>query len=124
MYYRNFSGVIRTMLFHLTLLLASALNLFIYLVDDFSSLMLLVVTVTLGSSVLLWRSIYQWLQPTLTEFDGVLYYSNGLFRKRLGNSASLSIEPSFLGPLFAVLKGEDSSITVYRSDYRVRGLNE
>ena len=123
MYYRNFSGVLRTMLFHCTLLLFFTYGLFVFLVSDFPSLLFLVVMVILGSSVLLWRSIYQLSRPSLTEYDGVLYYSSGLYSRRLGAKASLSVEPSLLGPRFAVLRGDDASITVYRSGYRVKGLN-
>lgn len=122
MYYRTPSGVMRTMFFHFTLLLIVALSLFTYLVNSPLSLIVLIGLVLIGASVLLWRSIYQWSRPTLTEYDGIFYYSNGLFRKRLGSARSLQIQPSVLGPLFAVLKGGDASITIYRSDYRIKGL--
>jgi|GEM_PF-2696995 len=122
MFYRSARGIIRCLVFHLMLLVIIVIAMLAFLVTGPNTVHVIALVFGLGSFICIARSVVQWYRPSVFEYNGLVYYRNGLIKRCLGRVHSIYVRKSLLGPRFVRLIGSKSKITLYRSDYHIRGI--
>jgi len=122
MFYRSSAGVLRCLLFHLFMLFLVSSSMSVFIISGPYTVYIVAGIFSLGSFFCICRSLLQWYEPSIIEYNGLVYYKIGIFSKCLGKSNSLRMIKSILGDKFVCLKGDKSGITLYRSDYHLRRI--